>query len=575
MKFEINSGRGALAVGLMAGTAAIALTATPAAAQEACERFPDGYYQCNDPAANDFDGFYEGGFQINGSGDGTYDNLEEKIATSAPTEAEVEAAEENVATATETATALNGAVTAVNATLTEENLEAFEAVETEEADLAAAQAAQEAAEEDATAAQAAFDSAAEDLTEANASVTNAQVAAANAQDDVDAAQAAFDADDSQENLEALNEALVARAEAQQNLAAAEAERAEALAVANTASENLTAAQEDLAAAQLATATAADDFADALADLDTSLASNDDFVEAIEEAGFTANAGGLTNLNNAAETATANQTAAEAQLAGLDDVQNTFIRAQDVLVDAAENENAAIAAASQALLGDPRAAETNSDVEVIAALVDHEGRISANEDAIVELDGRVTANEAAIVDLDGRVTANEAAIVDLDERVTSNTERLDVVEETLVEYDERITANSDAIVAEAETRAAADAELLGRITDEENARIAGDAALQGQIDTLSGRVGAIETRLEDFDDRISSSTATAIAMGGMAFLPDMKFNLAVSGGFYEGAQAIAANVGVRVSNNVAVTAGVGGGLNKNGKVGGRVGVIFGF
>ncbi len=547
MKFEINSGRGALAVGLMAGTAAIALNAAPASAQENCTRFADGYYECFDGAASDADGFYEGFFNLGATGDGAYDNLDEKIATSAPSEAEVEAAETAVADATETATALNGAVEAVNATLTEEDLAAFEAVETEEADLAAAQAAQAAAADDAAAAQAAFDDAAEDLTAANATVTAAQVAAANAQDDVDAAQAAFDADDSQENLEALNEALVARAEAQQNLAAAEEERAEALAVANTASEDLTAAQENLAAAQLATAAAADDFADALADLDTTLASNDDFVEAITEAGFTADAGGLTNLNTAAATATANQSAAEAQLAGLDDVQNTFIRAQDVLVDAAENQNAAIAAAAQAYLGDPRASETNGEVEVIAALVDHENRI----------------------------TANEAAIVDLDERVTSNTERLDVVEETLVVYDERITANAEAIVAEAETRAAADAELLGRITEEENARIAGDAALQGQIDTLSGRVGAIETRLEDFDDRISSSTATAIAMGGMAFLPDMKFNLAVSGGFYEGAQAIAANVGVRVSNNVAVTAGVGGGLNKNGKVGGRVGVIFGF
>ena len=533
MKFEINSGRGALAVGLMAGTAAIALTATPAAAEEECTRFSDGQVQCFDAEENDLDNFYDGFFNLGATGDGAYDNLDEKIASSAPSEAEVEAAETNVAEATETATALNGAVEAVNATLTEEDLAAFEAVETEEADLAAAQAAQAAAADDAAAAQAAFDDAAMDLTTANQAVSAAQIVAANAQDDVDAAQAAFDADDSQANLEALNEALVARAEAQQNLAAAEEERAEALAVANTASEELTAAQEDLAAAQLATAAAADDFADALADLDTTLASNDDFVEAITEAGFTADAGGLNNLNTAAATATANQSAAEAQLAGLDDAQNTFIRAQDVLVDAAENQNAAIAAAAQAYLGDPRAAETNAEVEVIAALVDHEARI------------------------------------------TSNTERLDVVEETLVEYDERITANAEAIVAEAEIRAAADAELLGRITDEENARIAGDAALQGQIDTLSGRVGAIETRLEDFDDRISSSTATAIAMGGMAFLPDMKFNLAVSGGFYEGAQAIAANVGVRVSNNVAVTAGVGGGLNKNGKVGGRVGVIFGF
>ena len=59
------------------------------------------------------------------------------------------------------------------------------------------------------------------------------------------------------------------------------------------------------------------------------------------------------------------------------------------------------------------------------------------------------------------------------------------------------------------------------------------------------------------------------------LPDTRFNLSVAGGFYEGANAIAANAGIRVSDKVAITAGIGGGLNKNGKVGGRVGIIFGW
>ena len=428
------------------------------------------------------------------------------------------------------------------------------------------------------------------------SITDAQVAVTDAQDAVNAAQAAYDADQTTANLAALNDALAARADAQLELAAAEDARAEALVAANAASADLTAAQTAFNDAVDATVAAADGLTDALADLDTSLASNDEFVDAITDAGYTADASGLTTLTGDAEAATVAATVEQQQFDALDDATNTYARAQEVLVAAAENENAAIAAASQALLGDPRADETNSEVEVIAALVDHEGRITANEASLVDHETRITANEATLVDHEGRITTNEANIasntaritvaeatlVEHDARITtnatniaSNTARIVVAEATLVEHDERITANSAAIVAEAETRAAADAQLLERITAEENARIAADNAMMAQITDLGGRVGAIETRIDQLDDRISSSTATAIALGGMGFLPDTKFNLSVAGGFYEGANAIAANAGIRVSNNIAITAGIGGGLNKDGKVGGRVGVIFGW
>ena len=67
----------------------------------------------------------------------------------------------------------------------------------------------------------------------------------------------------------------------------------------------------------------------------------------------------------------------------------------------------------------------------------------------------------------------------------------------------------------------------------------------------------------------------IARGGAAFLPDMKFSLSANVATYDGAQAISATLGAMVDTNVAVTAAVAGGLNKGGKFGGRVGVIFGF
>jgi autotransporter adhesin len=59
------------------------------------------------------------------------------------------------------------------------------------------------------------------------------------------------------------------------------------------------------------------------------------------------------------------------------------------------------------------------------------------------------------------------------------------------------------------------------------------------------------------------------------LPDVNFTLSGNVGFYEGAQAIAINASARVAPNTYVTGAFGGGLNKRGAVGGRVGVVFGF
>lgn len=77
------------------------------------------------------------------------------------------------------------------------------------------------------------------------------------------------------------------------------------------------------------------------------------------------------------------------------------------------------------------------------------------------------------------------------------------------------------------------------------------------------------------DQIASSTATAIALGGAVILPDVNFSLSGNVGFYEGATALALNAAARVAPNTYVTGAIGGGLNKNGAVGGRVGFAFGF
>ena len=119
-----------------------------------------------------------------------------------------------------------------------------------------------------------------------------------------------------------------------------------------------------------------------------------------------------------------------------------------------------------------------------------------------------------------------------------------------EQNARVAADN----AEANARAAADSALSNRIDGEANARVAADNRLR---------------------DEVASSTATAIALGGNAILPDKNFTLSGNVGFYRGATAIALNVAARVSPNTYVTGAFGGGLNKHGQTGGRVGVVFGF
>ena len=108
--------------------------------------------------------------------------------------------------------------------------------------------------------------------------------------------------------------------------------------------------------------------------------------------------------------------------------------------------------------------------------------------------------------------------------------------------------------------------------ESNARIGADNALSARINTeTADRVAADKV----LGDKIASSTATAIALGGAVILPDLKFTLSGNVGFYQGAQAIALNGAFRVSSNKYVTGAIGGGLNKQGNLGGRVGFVLGW
>ena len=120
--------------------------------------------------------------------------------------------------------------------------------------------------------------------------------------------------------------------------------------------------------------------------------------------------------------------------------------------------------------------------------------------------------------------------------------------------------------------AADTRLRTDLTTETNSRIAADTALRNDLTAeTSSRIAADNV----LRDQIASSTATAIALGGAVILPDVNFSLSGNVGFYEGATALALNAAARVAPNTYVTGAIGGGLNKNGAVGGRVGFALGF
>jgi len=169
-----------------------------------------------------------------------------------------------------------------------------------------------------------------------------------------------------------------------------------------------------------------------------------------------------------------------------------------------------------------------------------------------LNGTIAALEAQDVTLQDNIDAEETARIAADTAEATTRAAADTAIGTRITTESNTRAALD--LAESNARIASDNALGSRITNETNERIAADSVLR---------------------DQIASSTATAIALGGNAILPDVNFTLAGNVGFYNGATAVSINAAGKVSSNVYLTAAVGGGLNKQGKVGGRVGVVFGF
>jgi hypothetical protein len=516
-----------------------------------------------------------------GALDGSYNQLEQLLEELPAFEAEIL---EEIADLDNAAKAAAESSAAVQAALSDDDKELLAEFAEASAASDAADAAKVAADEAVVSANEARDAALAERTVAQSSLQTAgtefqtaDTAATNAKAAADTAQAAYTAKLADVNATPgdIATALATRNEKDALLSAAnavKAEKAAALATAEgavvTADASFAAATTAATAASTAATTAATAATTAIStkttagtELQASLDANEDLAAVFEDLEIdVAAAGGsisaIANVNDAVVSSATSLAEAQAAVEALNlpALLAGAQRIDTILTDAANSSQENIANASRALTEDPLDPENpdllafavNYETEVLAALTDHEDRITDNAAAIVA--------EAA-----ARVAGDAATLTSAN------------------------TFTTTAVAAEAALRVAGDVALGNRITAEETARIAADTALgsriTGETNARIASDNAINTRITQVDkalrDKIATSTATAIAMGGATILPDTNFTLAGNVGVYEGATALAINAAGRVSEKAYVTAAVGGGTNKGGKLGARVGVVFGF
>jgi autotransporter adhesin len=114
-----------------------------------------------------------------------------------------------------------------------------------------------------------------------------------------------------------------------------------------------------------------------------------------------------------------------------------------------------------------------------------------------------------------------------------------------------------------------------VTAETVARTAADLVIGDAVTGLGARVDSLTGRVEGLQDYAAASTAVAVAMGGVTFLPDMHFNLSANVATYDGAHAGSIQIGALVSPHVALNAGIATGFNKKGQTAARVGFAVGW
>lgn len=119
----------------------------------------------------------------------------------------------------------------------------------------------------------------------------------------------------------------------------------------------------------------------------------------------------------------------------------------------------------------------------------------------------------------------------------------------------------------------------RISNVGTPTLATDAATKGYVDTAIAGVNSSLTSLnalvENNRKRSDAGIATAVALSGGTFLPNKKINLTANVGAFRDEVAVAAQLGVLVSENLALNAGVATSLHSYGGTAVRGGFTLGF
>nr|WP_237489091.1 YadA-like family protein [Tsuneonella aeria] len=104
-----------------------------------------------------------------------------------------------------------------------------------------------------------------------------------------------------------------------------------------------------------------------------------------------------------------------------------------------------------------------------------------------------------------------------------------------------------------------------------------AVTDSQFSDLSGRVAAIDTRLNGFDQRlngIEGGVAAAMAMGQAKLVPDANISMTVAAATYGGEQGYAGSISGRLADKVYISGSMSGNTGDK-RVGGAVSATFGF
>jgi len=108
---------------------------------------------------------------------------------------------------------------------------------------------------------------------------------------------------------------------------------------------------------------------------------------------------------------------------------------------------------------------------------------------------------------------------------------------------------------------------------------GDAVNVGQLNTaiagVTTSINSLATLVEANRKRSDAGIATAVALSGGMFLPGKKINITANVGAFRDEVAIAGQIGILVSDNVALNAGVSTSFHSYGGTSVRGGVTFGF